>query len=118
MQISITEKEVNAIDFGLEQIRDVLEGSSSEEYKQCSAATNTGDYSAASGIGKDSIAIVTGKESKAKGSIGCWIVLTERGEWDGETYPIIEVKAFKVDGVSIKENTYYSLVNGKPVECE
>lgn len=34
MQISITEKEVNAIDFGLEQIRDALEGSSSEEYKQ------------------------------------------------------------------------------------
>ena len=33
-QISITEKEVNAIDFGLEQIRDALEGSSSEEYKQ------------------------------------------------------------------------------------
>ena len=34
MQISITEKEVNAIDFGFEQIRDALEGSSSEEYKQ------------------------------------------------------------------------------------
>ena len=34
MQISITEKEVNAIHFGLEQIRDALEGSSSEEYKQ------------------------------------------------------------------------------------
>lgn len=34
MQISITEKEVNAIDFGLEQIRDALEGCSSEEYKQ------------------------------------------------------------------------------------
>lgn len=34
MQISITEKEINAIDFGLEQIRDALEGSSSEEYKQ------------------------------------------------------------------------------------
>lgn len=34
MQISITEKEVNAIDFGLEQIRDALEGSSSEEYRQ------------------------------------------------------------------------------------
>ena len=34
MQISITEKEVNAIDFGLEQIRDALEGSSSEGYKQ------------------------------------------------------------------------------------
>lgn len=34
MQISITEKKVDAINFGLEQIRDALEGSSSEEYKQ------------------------------------------------------------------------------------
>ena len=74
-----------------------------------SVATNTGDQSAASVEGKDSVAIVTGRDGKAKGSLGCWIVLTERGSWNGETFPIIEVKAFKVDGVSIKENTYYKL---------
>nr|DAV37256.1 MAG TPA: hypothetical protein [Caudoviricetes sp.] len=34
MQISITEKEVNAIDFGLEQVREALEGSSNDDYKQ------------------------------------------------------------------------------------
>lgn len=34
MQISITEKEVDAIDFGLEQIREALEGSSNDDYKQ------------------------------------------------------------------------------------
>lgn len=34
MQISITEKEVNAIDFGLEQIREALEGSSNDDYIQ------------------------------------------------------------------------------------
>lgn len=83
-----------------------------------SAATNTGNHSAACVEGKDSIAIVTGVEGKAKGSLGCWLVLTERGYWNGETYPIIEVKAFKVDGVSIKESTYYKLINGNPVECE
>ena len=83
-----------------------------------SAATNTGYQSAACVEGKDSIAIVTGIEGKAKGSLGCWLVLTERGDWNGETYPIIEVKAFKVDGVSIKESTYYKLINGNPVECE
>ena len=81
-----------------------------------SAATNTGYRSAASVEGKESIAIVTGKDSKAKGAIGCWIVLTERGEWDGETYPIIEVKAFKVDGIAIKPDVYYKLVDGQPVE--
>ena len=83
-----------------------------------SAATNTGDYSAATVEGKDSVAIVTGVEGKAKGSLGCWIVLTERGEWNGETYPIKEVKAFKVDGENIKDNTYYRLINGVATEVE
>lgn len=34
MQISITEKEVDAIDFGLEQIREALEGSTNDDYIQ------------------------------------------------------------------------------------
>lgn len=34
MQISITEKEANAIDFGLEQVREALEGSFNDDYKQ------------------------------------------------------------------------------------
>ena len=84
----------------------------------CSAATNTGDRSAATVEGKESVAIVTGKDSIARGALGCWIVLTERGIWNGDIYPIKEVKAFKVDGVNIKENTFYCLVDGKPVEVE
>ena len=83
-----------------------------------SAATNTGYRSAASVEGKDSVAIVTGFEGKAKGSLGCWIVLTERGEWNGEAYPIKEVKAFKVDGENIKDNTYYRLIDGVATEVE
>ena len=83
-----------------------------------SAATNTGYQSAASVEGKDSIAIVTGYDSKAKGAMGCWIVLTERGDWDGNTYPIINVQAFKVDGISIKADTFYKLKNSKPVEAK
>lgn len=35
MQISITEDEIKAIDFGLEQIREALEGSSSDDYQKC-----------------------------------------------------------------------------------
>ena len=81
-----------------------------------SAATNTGYRSAATVEGKDSVAIVTGVNSKAKGSLGCWIVLTERGKWNGETYPIISVQAFKVDGELIKPDTYYKLIGGKPEE--
>ena len=83
-----------------------------------SAATNTGDQSAASVEGKDSIAIVAGKDSKAKGALGCWIVLTERGDWNGESYPIKEVKALRVDGETIKSDTYYKLVNGEVIEVD
>ena len=84
----------------------------------CSAATNTGDCSAANVEGKESVAIVTGKDSKAKGALGCWLVLTARGEWDGNGYPIKEVKAFKVDGDKIKADTWYKLVDGEPIEMK
>ena len=83
-----------------------------------SAATNTGDRSAAIVNGKESIAIVTGYKSKAKGCIGSWLVLTERDDWDGETYPIKEVKAVKVDGCNIKKDTFYMLINGKVEKVE
>ena len=83
-----------------------------------SAATNTGDQSAASVGGRESVAIVTGKDSMAKGAPGCWIVLTERGDWDGTTYSIKCVKAFKVDGEKIKPDTFYKLVNGEAVEVK
>ena len=83
-----------------------------------SASTNTGNKSAATVEGKESVAIVTGKDSMACGTLGCWIVLTERCDFDGEINHIKEVKAFKVDGVNIKENTFYRLINGKAVEVE
>ena len=83
-----------------------------------SAATNTGNRSAAKVEGKESIAIVTGMDSRACGALGCWIVLTERGEWNGETYPIKEVKAVRVDGKTIKPNTWYKLKDGQIIETE
>ena len=83
----------------------------------CSAATNTGYCSAATVDGKESIAIVTGADSKASGAIGCWLVLTERGGWNGDTYPIKEVRAVKVDGAAIKPEVFYKLENGEVVEA-
>ena len=92
----------------------------------CSAATNTGDRSAATNTGyrsaatvdgKESIAIVTGFDSKASGTIGCWLVLTERGSWNGDTYHIKEVRAVKVDGEIIKPGVFYKLENGEVVEA-
>ena len=83
-----------------------------------SAATNTGYQSAAEVSGKESIAAVFGKDSKARGALGCWLVLTERGEWDGYSYPLIEVRSVKVDGETIKPMVWYKLENGKVKEIE
>ena len=78
-----------------------------------SAATNTGDWSAATVEGKESVAMAIGCNSKAKGSIGCFIVLAEWKEFEDGTYHIADVKSAKVDGVKIKPDTFYKLVNGE-----
>ena len=82
-----------------------------------SAATNTGYYSAAIVEGKESIALATGIDSKAKGKIGCFIVLTEWKEINYE-YHLVDVKSAKVDGENIKEDTFYMLKEGKFVEVD
>ena len=82
-----------------------------------SAATNTGDQSAATVKGEESIAIATGIASKAKGALGCYIVLAE-WEWNGYHYNLKTVKTAKVDGKYIKEDTFYMLEDGEFVEVE
>ena len=81
-------------------------------------AATAGNRAHASVCKPDCIAVVTGKDSKAKGGIGSWIVLTERGEWNGKGFPVKCVKAFKVDGNEIKADTWYKLVDGCAVEVE
>jgi hypothetical protein len=82
-----------------------------------SAATNTGYRSAAIVEGKESIALATGINSKAKGKIGCFIVLAEWKEINYE-YHIVDIKSAKVDGENIKEDTFYMLKDGKFVEVD
>ena len=83
-----------------------------------SAATNTGDQSAASVEGKDSIALAFGVESKAKGTLGCYIVLAEWGEDDDGDRQLKTVKCHKVDGKTVKPDTWYTLKNGKFTEVK
>ena len=92
-----------------------------------SAATNTGDRSAATNTGYRSAATVEGKESvacalgingKAKGALGCWLVLAEWKEIKPFDWHRISVRSFKVDGKRIKENTFYTLVGGKAVRVD
>ena len=79
-----------------------------------SAATNTGNQSAATVGGAESIAVVTGYGSKAKGAVGCWLVLTERDE----KMHILGVQAVCVDGETIKADTFYMLKNGAIIEVD
>ena len=88
-----------------------------------STAGSSGDSStaAASGSccrakvgGKDSIAVANGANSKARGALGCYLVLTEYDENDN----MIRAKMAKVDGSVIKKNAWYTLKNGEFVECE
>ena len=63
--------------------------------------------------GEESIAIVTGYDSRAKGAMGCWLVITER---DSNGH-ILDVRTAKVDDRRIKPDTWYRLRDGEFVEC-
>lgn len=102
---------------GLEYIKDQVDWSAATNTGNRSAATNTGDWSAATVEGKESVAMAIGYNSKAKGSLGCFIVLAEYKELGGE-YHIVDVKSAKVDGEKIKPDTFYKLINGEFVEAD
>ena len=82
------------------------------------AASATGWSGAASATGTGCVALACGPASKALGFLGNAIVCCERGPWDGETYPLLAIKAAIVDGETIKADTWYTLKNGEFVEVE
>jgi len=73
---------------------------------------SSGDYSQNGMIGKNSISVNAGHKGKVKGKIGCWFALSEWKKVDNNWIPLC-VKAFKIDGIKIKEDTWYMLKNGK-----
>lgn len=81
-----------------------------------SVALNTGFYAEASVQNENSIAIATGVQSRAKAGLGSAIVLVERTTWNGQAYPLNNIKAAIVDGEKIKADTWYTLRNGEFVE--
>jgi hypothetical protein len=90
-------------------------------YKSTGAASGnwstgaaSGDYCRAEAFGKDSIAVANGARSKARGALGCYLVLTEYDD-DGH---MICAKMARVDGSAIRENVYYTLKNGEFVEVK
>lgn len=53
-------------------------------------------------------------ESRARGKLGTYIVVSEHDD-DGN---IIDAKIVRVDGEAVKENTWYTLRNGEISEVE
>ena len=80
----------------------------------CSTAAATGLYCRAKVDGKDSIAVANGYGSKARGALGCYLVLTE---YDDDSHMLC-AKMARVDGSTVKENVWYTLKNGEFVESE
>ena len=81
-----------------------------------SAATNTGYQSAASVEGKESVAMAIGYQSRAKGALGCWLVLSECKKDAMGNWHIADVQSTKIDGESIKADTWYELADGQFME--
>ena len=77
-------------------------------------ASVTGWHGKASAIGKQCVAVAWGQDSLARGSVGNWLVVSERDD-DGN---IIDAKIVRVDGEAVKENTWYTLQNGEISEVE
>ena len=81
--------------------------------KNRSVAVTTKKGTEAIVSGGQSVAISIGWRSKAKGALGCWLVLAEC-----RSKEVIDVKSVQVDGDRIKVNTFYRLKNGEFVECK
>ena len=113
-----------AVDFVMENIKDANKEantgfrSASTNTGFRSASTNTGDFSKADVSGKGSVAAALGIASKAKGVLGCWIVLAEWRRDENFNWHRKDVQCFKVDGETVKPNTWYTLKDGRPVEVD
>ena len=77
-------------------------------------AVASGAFGTASADGNQCIAVAWGINSRARGKIGTWIVVTEHDELGNIINAVME----KVDGDTIKADTWYTMRGGKIVEAE
>lgn len=64
---------------------------------------------------KNAVAVACGKNAKAKGTIGSYIVLTE---WNNDANELLTAKLYRVDGEKVKADTWYILRNGELEEVD
>ena len=87
----------------------------------CGASSATGYCGASSAKDPESIAIAWGYKGRVSGVKGSFLVLAD---WEGDeseywkpyTWKLKGAKMVRVDGEHIKENTWYTMRNGKIVE--
>ena len=89
----------------------------------CGVSSATGYKGASSAGDKDSVAVAWGYHGKAKGVIGSFLVLAdwegdEDNYWTQNLWTLKGAKMVQVDGKIIKENTWYTMVNGEIKEVE
>lgn len=76
----------------------------------------SGDSSRQETIGKNCVMMSAGNGGQARGKIGSWIVLTEWKSRGNERIPTVVAK--RIDGIEVKEDTWYTLKNGEFVEVK
>lgn len=87
------------------------------------ASSATGYKGASSATNPESIAVAWGYHGKARGVKGAYLVLAD---WEGDEkcyreqdkWRLKGAEMVRVDGEKIKENTWYTMANGKVVEVE
>ena len=117
-----TNKENDATgDYGASSATGDYGASSATGY--CSVSSATGYCSVSSAECENSIAVAWGYHGKTKGVIGSYLVLAdwegdENNYWTPELWSLKGAKMVRVDGKKIKENTFYTMVNGEIEEVE
>jgi hypothetical protein len=92
--------------------------SSSASSGNYSSSASSGHSSRSEAKGKHCAAAALGKNVKVRASLGGGICATEYGNFDGEGYPLLAIKAAIVDGEKIKADTWYKLENGEFIEVK
>ena len=78
-----------------------------------SSAATSGEESSAATNHPNGIALACGKNARAKGVVGSYIILTE---WDDEAKTLLSARMERVDGNTVKADTWYTLRNGELME--
>lgn len=78
---------------------------------------SSGDYAQINSTGKYAVVCCAGHNCAAKGKIGSWLTLSEwKYSNEEKAYIPVCVRTEKIDGIKIKEDVFYKLINGEFVE--